>query len=48
MNKGSKRSSGGGKRRGDGFKKRGALKIENDDGGNKIYTCHVLGCGKIF
>jgi len=23
-------------------------KVTSDDGGNKIYTCHVLGCGKTF
>jgi uncharacterized Zn-finger protein len=31
------------------FKRRSEIaSFQKEEGGNKIYTCHVLGCGKIF
>lgn len=37
-----------GKPRNGGSRKKETLSIEKEESGNKIYTCHVLGCGKIF
>ena len=31
-----------------GKKKARSPSFTREEGGNKIYTCHVLGCGKIF